>query len=179
MELIPNRLTAGLPLDYLVEPLTAYPAGLGWALRAIIRGPAVIDLDSVADGDQHRFTATALQSAAWAAGQYQVSVRAIRGAEVVELDFKPLEIVLDFALVAAGTEMRSHAAIVLANIDAVLEKRSTQDQDKYKINNRELWRTPLADLMKLRATYQAIVRKEKAKAAGHTGWGRSIKVRFK
>jgi hypothetical protein len=62
--------------------------------------------------------------------------------------------------------VRTHAQIALANIEAVLAKRSTQDQERYTINNRELWRTPLGDLLKLRDYYRAEVRREKQAQRG-------------
>lgn len=176
--IFPIRLIAGLPLDYLVPPLTAYPASGGWSLRAVIRGPSSIDLDSTADGDQHRFTRTLEQTTPWLPGKHHCSLRAMRGADTVELEFRPVEIVQDLALLPAGTDARSHNEIVLANVQAVMEKRATQDQERYKINNRELWRTPLSELLKLEAIYLARVRREKAREAGGSAWGRQVRVRF-
>lgn len=173
----PDRLTAGLPLNLLMT-LTAYPATAGWAVSVVIRGPSSIDLAAAPEADQHRFTATADTSKAWAAGLHRYSLRATLDGQVVEIEGGELVIDQDLAALPAGTDMRSHAEITLDNINAVIEKRATQDQQRYVIGNRELWRTTLPDLLALKKYYQDLVNREKAKRAGKSGWGRQIKVKF-
>lgn len=174
----PDRLTAGLPLNHLMT-FAAYPASQGWAVRVIVRGPSAFDLTATAEADQHRFTRTVDETSAWQPGKHHFSLRAVRGLDAVEIEFGQVTIDRDLALLEAGSDMRTHAEITLENIKAVIEKRATQDQQKYVIRNRELWRTPLLELMKFKAHYQDLVNAEQARANGRSGWGRSIKVRFK
>lgn len=173
----PSRLTAGLPLNLLMT-LTAYPASAGWAVSVVIRGPSSIDLAATAEADQHRFTATADATKAWTAGLHRFSLRAALDDQLVEIEGGELTIDQDLAALPAGSDLRTHAEIVLDNIHAVIEKRATQDQARYVIGNRELWRTPLPDLLALKKHYQDLVNREKAKRAGKSGWGRQIKVKF-
>ncbi len=60
----------------------------------------------------------------------------------------------------------------------MIEKRASRDQERYTINNRELWRTPMRDLLLLRDTYRVEVRKEELKARGQTPWGPAVRVRI-
>ena len=144
---IPDKIGAGLTFDRLLT-LTAYPAP-DWSVVVLLRGKSAIDLQATADGSQHRLHASAATTATWAPGDYWFSVRATRGDEVVEVEQGQLVIMPDMAAAGAGFDGRSHAQKCLEAIEAVLEKRATLDQERYRINNRELYRTPVAELMKL------------------------------
>ena len=50
----------------------------------------------------------------------------------------------------------------LEAIEAVIEKRASIDQERYKINNRELWRTPIPELLVMRDRYRSELRRLKA-----------------
>lgn len=173
----PSSITAGLTFDRLVT-LTAYPANDGWALRAVLRGPAVINLVATAEGVQHRFHADATTTAGWAPGLYSFSIRAEKAGDVFETDAGTLEILPDLANVAAGHDPRSHARKVLAAIEAILEDRATLDQERYRINNRELYRIPRAELLKMRSQYRAEVRMEEAAQCGKSLFGGVVRVRL-
>jgi hypothetical protein len=73
---------------------------------------------------------------------------------------------------------RSDNQKALDAIEAVLARRATLDQQRYTINNRELWRTPIIELIKLRSFYAAAVAREKRKNSGNRTFGRRINVRF-
>ncbi|MGQ3402657.1 hypothetical protein [Sphingopyxis sp.] len=143
-----------------------------------MRGPSSIDIAGVHDGAGHAFKQTATETAAWAPGRYWWTLRAASAdSDVIELETGELLIAPD--MVAADTfDGRSEAETALAAIDAVLGKRATIDQERYRINNRELYRMSVSDLTKLRAHFVALVARERRKAAGQSGWGRTIPVRF-
>ena len=61
----------------------------------------------------------------------------------------------------------------------MIEKRASLDQERYRINNRELYRTPIADLLKLRDLYRAEVRREQAAARGQNPFGATVRVRLR
>lgn len=174
--IIPAKISAGVNFDSLAT-LTAYPAP-DWVLSALLRGPSTIDLVASAEGSQHRFVANGAATKDWTPGVYRYSLRATQGDDVEQIDSGTVEILADVADIVDGTLLVSHARKVLDAIEAVLEKRATQDQQKYVINNRELWRTPIQDLLLLRSTYRAEVRREDSARCGCNLWGPAAQVRF-
>lgn len=175
--ILPDKISAGLTFSQLVT-LTAYQAPT-WALSAVLRGPVSINLTATAEGNQHRFAADAATTATWTPGVYWYSVRATDGVEVVEIENDQLVIAPDLANVGEEFDGRTHAQRTLAAIEAVIEKRASLDQERYRINNRELYRTPIADLLKLRDLYRAEVRREQAAARGKNLFGATVRVRFR
>lgn len=156
--------------------LTKYPAPT-WALSVLLRGPQSIDISATAEDDKHRIVETATATSSWAAGQYQFSVRVTDGTNVLEVESGLVVVEADLASMPDGTDTTTYAQRSLAAIEAVLGKRATQDQQRYTINNRELWRTPIADLIRLRDYFRAEVRREQAAKRGNL-FGRQVKVRF-
>lgn len=174
--IVPAQIKAGITFSNLVT-LTAYPAP-DWALSVALRGPGVIDLEATADGSQHKLVATATETASFAPGLYAYSARVEDAdGDVVEVECGTVTVLADLAQ-STGGDMRSHNRRVLDSILAVIEKRATLDQERYRINNRELYRTPIADLLKLKAHYQALVAAEDAKARGQSVFGRVIRMRL-
>ncbi len=174
--IFPTSISAGLTLDKTAT-LTAYPAP-AWSLSAVLRGPSAINLTAEAAGLAHRFLVQADQTAAWAPGDYWYSIRATDGAAVVEVEAGQITIKPDLAAAAAGHDGRDHVRRVLDAIEAVLEKRATQDQEKYKINNRELWRTPISELLMLRDRYRSELRRMNAARKGGL-FDQAVRVRFR
>ena len=174
----PEKIGAGLTFDVLLT-LTAYPAP-DWSVTVYLRGPSAIDLQAVAEGSQHRIHADATTTASWAAGEYWYTMRATRAGEVVEIETGQVTVVPDMASAGANYDGRSQAQIALDAINAVLAKRATLDQERYRINNRELYRTPIADLIKLRTFYVEQVKREKAAGCGgYNPFGAVVRVRLK
>lgn len=178
--IVPAKISAGLTFSKLVT-LTGYPA-TEWVLSVALRGPGVIDMTGTAEGNQHRLEADATTTAAFVPGHYAYSARVKRGIYVVEVDFGTVNVLADLVQTSGGQDMRTHARITLENIRAVIENRATQDQQRYQIgtnnSNRELWRTPMADLLKLETMYAARVRAEEAKARGENIFGRQVRMRL-
>lgn len=172
----PDKISAGLTLDRLLT-FTAYPAQT-WTVTVLMRGKSAIDLETTAEGSQHRLRVEAAETATWQAGDYWYSIRATDGDDVVEVEQGPVVVLPDMASAGAGFEGRSQAQIALEAIDAVIAKRATLDQERYRINNRELYRTPIADLLKLRSYYAEQVARENAARCGKTLWGRTVRVRL-
>lgn len=171
---LPASATAGLTFQAVLS-LPDYPAP-DWSVRAILRGPQNIDLDATPQGTDHVLAVDATATAAWTAGVYWYSLRATKGAQVGDAGSGRIQILADLAAVSGTFDGRTEAERALAAIDAVMANRATQDQQRYTINNRELWRTPIAELIKLRAFYAARVRRERRK--GCSPFGRAIPVRF-
>ena len=174
--IFPTSISAGLTLDRTTTQ-TAHPAP-AWTLSAVLRGPASINLTAEAVGESHRFMVPASETAQWAAGDYWYSVRATDGTAIVEVEAGQLKIKPDLASMSAGHDGRDHVRRVLDAIEAVLERRATQDQEKYKINNRELWRTPIAELLVLRDRYRSELRRMKAARKGGL-FNQAVRVGFR
>lgn len=174
--ILQSSITAGLTFKRTVT-LPAYPADQGWILHVYIRGGSAIDIDSTASGAQHVLTVPAATTANWSAGDYGYSIRAELPAtgEVYEVESGTLKIVGNIETATSG-DFRSHAQKVLDAVEAVIEGRASLDQERYRINNRELYRTPLADLLRLRAYYRNQVNQEKAKACGKSLFGQTVRV---
>jgi hypothetical protein len=163
--IIPTSLTAGLTFETSVA-LDCYPADDGWALTAVLRGPAVIDIVATVEDGEHKLAAAAAVSAEWIAGRYSYIVRASKDGAVYAVETGVTEVLPDLSEEEAGYDGRTHAERTLDAIEAVIEQRATIDQERYRINNRELYRTPIAELMKLRDLYRSEVRLEQK---GRTG----------
>lgn len=168
-----------MTLDRCIPPLQDYPAP-DWVLNVHLRGPATLNLAADVDGAGFRLLKTAADTAQWTAGTYAYAVRVSRAADgtVEQVESGQVEVLADPLTIADGTDLRSDAEKVLESIEAVIAKRATRDQERYKINDRELWRTPLADLLKLRNTYRAEVRRERANKRGASVWGPALRVRM-
>ena len=171
-DIVPNIITAGVSF----RACTTQPAfGEGWALFLYLRGPASIDIEATRSASTYEFTADPATTAEWAPGAYAYTIRATDGVEVVEVQSGRVKIAADIAAAGEGFDDRSHARKTLEAIEAVIEKRASMDQERYRINNRELYRTPIAELLRLRNTYRAEVQREDAKASGRRGW-RQVRV---
>ena len=174
--IFPTSISAGLTLDKTAT-LTAYPAP-AWSLSAVLRGPSAIDLTAEAAGQAHRFLVQAVETAGWAPGDYWYSIRAENQGTVVEVESGTITIKPDLAAAGAGHDGRDHVRRVLDAIEAVLEKRATIDQERYKINNRELWRTPISELLTLRDRYRSELRRMNAARMGGL-FDQAVRVRFR
>jgi hypothetical protein len=175
-QVLPQSIVAGVTFERCVS-LADYPAQT-WTLVVTLRGPSVITLTGTPDGEAHQLAASDDVTATWTPGAYWYTARVTDGAVVREAGSGQTEVLPDLTAGDGIYDGRSHARKTLEAIEAVIEKRATMDQERYTINNRELWRTPIADLLKLRDTYRAEVRREEASAAGRTLWGPAVKYRF-
>jgi hypothetical protein len=173
--ILPGTITAGLTLDRVVA-LDCYPASEGWALYVALRGPDAIDLTATVEDGKHKLRAEAAVTAGWAPGRYSYTARVTKGDDVFQADAGVLEILPDLNSQLPGFDGRTHAERVLDAIEAVLAHRATLDQERYRINNRELYRTPIAELLKLRDTYRAEVQQEQMRARGGKYFGRAVRV---
>jgi len=170
---LPLQIAAGL--TFQARAASALHPAPAWTYTLHLRGPSQIDLTAAPDGT---FAATAAVTAEWTPGTYWWAVHATDGTTVVEIERGDMTVLPDLTAVNTPYDGRSENEIALEAIDAVLSKRATQDQQRYVINNRELWRTPVADLLKLRSFYNTRVRRERARRAGSSTMGRNIPVRF-
>lgn len=75
-------------------------------------------------------------------------------------------------------DSRSDWLVGLEAIEAVIAGRASKDQESYSIAGRSLSRTPVADLIKLRAFYATKVNEEEQELARESGKKASGKILF-
>ncbi len=173
---LPKTLTAGLSFKQTFN-LLAYPAP-DWGLALYLRGPSSIDLDFSVTGLAHEVTVQAVDSAQWEPGRYWYSLRASKDFEIIEIEAGDIQILPNLQDQSDGFDGRNHQERVLEAIEAVLERRSTLDQDRYRINNRELQRTPIPELLKLRDRYKTELSRINAAKSGRL-FDQAVRVRFR
>jgi hypothetical protein len=175
-----NVLTAGDTLDFTTA-VPDYLASAGWTLKYRLAprvSGAAIDITSAADGDDHRVTATAATTAAWAAGFYGWSAYVEKAAERYTVDTGELQIRAASATIAAGTDNRSHVRKMLDAVRALLEGKT--DVVEYTINGRSMKKMSMAELRVLENQYSNAVASEDAAANLANGIrpGGKLYVRF-
>lgn len=169
---IPSEITAGLTFQVEVEA-PEYPAE-NWTLTLHLRGPSRADVTR--DGVTGHFAVSPAITAAWKPGQYYWAIRAANDDDVRELQKGELTVLPNIGATTGEFDGRSQNQRTLDAVTAVIEKRASLDQERYRINNRELYRTPIADLLKLQTHYRKLVAAEKQRASGNRQWGRKIGV---
>lgn len=172
-----DDIAAGATLSLTVR-LRDYASPL-WGLALAIRGPEVIDLTGTADTDGGwTITADAGVTGTWLPGRYWYCFRVTSGADAFDVGAGEINITTNLAAISAPYDGRTQNEIALDAINAVMANRATLDQEQYKINNRELRRMPVKDLLALRAFYATQVRRERARKSGQGRLGRAVPVRF-
>jgi len=178
----PSQLRAGDTWKWRREDLADYPAGT-WTLKYRFKNAAGgFEVVATADGIAHAVTVAASTTAAYAAGAYSWVAWVESGAEKYTVDSSEVQVLPDLrsGAATAAQDVRSHPQRVLAAIEAVLEGRASRDQEEYRIGDRMLKRTPVADLLRLRDRYRAEVASEAAGrrlVAGETP-GYALQVRL-
>lgn len=173
--IIPNTITAGISFGAIAWRSAC--SGADWTMTLILRGPQVVDVPSERNGARHVWNVSAATTSGWLAGEYAYAVRAANDdGEVIEVEIGTVRVLPNLAAVTEpGFDGRSDSRKALDAIEAVIAKRATLDQERYRINNRELYRTSIEDLLKLRAHYLRLVAREEGKATGRSSW-RQVRV---
>jgi hypothetical protein len=152
---------------------------LKYSARLEGSGATSIDITASESGSDYIIEVGQSVSTAYTAGTYHWQAYIIRtsDSERLTVDSGTWEIISNRD--AATSDPRNHIKIVLDNIEAVLEGRSSKDQENYSIQGRSLSRTPIPDLMVLRDRYKAMYVQEKRAERIKNNLGHSgiIKVR--
>lgn len=179
----PTEIQAGDTTKWRREDLTSdYPASQSWVLNYNFVGQAGrFAVAATADGDKFAITILAATSAAYVAGIYQWVAKVSKGTESYTVDSGTCKVLTDLSAKTTAFDGRTHVKKVLDAIEAVVEGRATKDQESYSIAGRQLSRTPIADLLKLRAQYKSEYESElKAERIKNgMGTGGRVLVRFR
>lgn len=160
-------------------------ASEGWALKFTAVGKlGSFSINAAADddnADDFKFTIPAATTAGYTAGDYKWQLTATKSPDRYTIAEGWITLKDNIAGRSAAYDNRSHAKKVLDAIEAVLEGRASLDQQSYQIAGRSLSRTPIPDLIKLRALYKDEYEGEQIEAAIEAGLGskRTMKVQFK
>lgn len=156
VQLFPERFIQGDLLDLGIV-LPDYPASdytLSWAL---VTPTGQVQIVAQEVGDDYQLYVPSVFTAAFPYGEYdwQAYVTDIAGNRTTVgegfIYIRP-----DFDQLGAGFDASTHVKKVLDAIEAVLEQRATKDQEGYTIEGRQLSRTKIGDLLKLRELYRKL-----------------------
>lgn len=160
--IVPPEIAAGV--NFNATASRPEFSGDEWSLLLILRGAVSVDLAAERVGTCHAWDVGAAATATWPPGVYAYAVRATNGTDVREVERGQTTVTPDLAAMPEGHDPRTPNQKALDAIEAVIAKRATLDQERYRINNRELYRTPIGDLLRLRKHYRQLVREESGRA---------------
>lgn len=167
-----RKLTAGetLSMQIKAEPLatvTVYFAGPGKKTISAEESPAASGCFSISENTQ-----------GWTPGAYAFEVRQIARGVNAAIKRGTLTILPALASIADGTDVRSTAEKAVANIEAMLSGSANLECRRYKINNRELERYSVAELLQLLSFWQRRLAAEQRRNEGISTLGPRIQVRI-
>lgn len=174
-----SPIYAGDTVSFTVT-LADYPASvwtLSYRLTPRAAGTAYT-FSATASGDDHLVEVAAATTATWAPGEYTVAAWVASGSERYTVESESGQVTLkpNPSSLTAGTDTRSHAARVLAAIEAAIEGRADSSVDYLQINGRQVRHIPHDQLLVLRDRYRTEVKREQQAASG-AGMGRQTFVR--
>lgn len=173
-----TELIAGDTLNYRAE-VAEYPATEGWTLklRLVPRGAGTaITLTGVADGDDYLVQASAAVTAAWAPGEYSWHYWVEKAGERYPAQRGQLTVKPDPSTMAAGTDTRTAAEVALDAVRSMLRGTATSGVLSYRINERELRRYSMPELIALESKLATDVARERAAAAMAAGMKNPRKI---
>lgn len=163
-----------------------YPAGNGWLLTYVLNNQmqkyVVAAGDVTVDGDGFDVAIPTTETKNWAPGEYlwlAVLVNSGTGQRVTGAAGR-VTIQPDVLDAATAVDTRAWEEIALANVHIVLSGRATDGVLEYKINDRELRRYSMDELLKLESWLDTKVTKLRIKrgeyvqpttVAFHADWG--------
>lgn len=164
----PTAVRAGDTIAW-TRSLSDYPASAGWVLSyRLINATGKIDITATAAGSDHAVAVTAATSAGWTAGAYSWISYVTKAAERFTIGEGSITVQPNLAAQAGGFDTRTHAAKVLASIEAWLESKDPAVAE-YEIAGRRMKYIPVAELLKMRDAYRLEVNTENAAARSAVG----------
>ena len=149
----PASIYAGDTISWLIA-LPDYPANAGWVLKyKAVSASGYFALVSTAVGADHAVSASKTDTAAYTAGTYTLTKYVESATELVTLAELPLTVKPAISGMTAAYDNRTHVKKVLDAIEAVLEGTASSDQLKVKLDDKEIQRFSIEELLKLRSTY--------------------------
>ena len=137
-----------------------------------------IQVSSTASDGNFLFTVTSATSSGFTAGEYHWQLEMSDGTNRIVIERGIWTVLPD--LDVGSADPRSHAEIMIAKIESILQGRADQDVASYSINGRSLTRMGVTDLTDWRDYYMAEIVKQKREYRKKLGQatGQTIRVRF-
>lgn len=123
----------------------------------------------------HYIRISAETSSNWVAGDYLYNITVSSADDIIEIQRGNVQILPNMAILQ---DLRTVDEKILDNINAVLTGTATFDQQRYKIQNRELDRIPRAELLRMKIDLEKRIAYAKRKERGMTGGILQIPIRF-
>jgi len=135
----------------------------GNSVTVFLNGPTLITIAAATITGTYTISVASTITRSWPAGTYDYAVVANLAGEETTLASGQVEVDTRIDLQQQG-DKRSHARRVLDNINAVIEKRATSDQQSYSIDGRSLSRMTLVELLTFKNHYQSLANAESGKS---------------
>lgn len=184
---IQKRITAGDSASWFDEPWLDQQKSMrltsaDWTLVYLFRGPSLLSLQAVPEGDGWRTNLSMVDSAQLLPGTYIWSAYLTKQGERKSIEGGTLYITPDLQAATLASDGRSLARRALDDCEAALAKfQSSGGKVKaYSIGTRQTEFHSLSELMALRDMWQRKVNAEMTRDAIKNGRGnpRSLRVRF-
>lgn len=138
-------------------------------------------IGSSKESDHFLFIATSAETDVFQAGEYDWQLEITRDSDSarVVVDRGRIKILPD--LDQSGSDVRSHAEIMVAKIESLLSGKGDSDVSSYSIAGRSLTKLTFSELIEARDYFRAEAKREQAKEDAKNGRptsGPTIKVRF-
>ena len=130
-----------------------------------------------ATGSAGTFTASA-DTSGWIPGHYIFEAWATVAGHRALVASGDLQIKPSAATIAPGAEVRTQARIAVAHIESMLAGGATLEAKRYKINNRELERHSIGELLQLLSFWRRELSRESRRESASLALGSSIAVRI-
>lgn len=151
-----------------------------YVARITAGGSSEIALPAIERAGYYLFTVPSTTSAAFEAGFYhwQLEVTETSSGNRIVVETGEFEAIAD--LDTNGSDPRSHAQIMLAKIESLLEGRADKDVASYAIQGRSISKMSISDLLQWRDYYRKEVIKQSRENAIARGrpTKTTVKVRF-
>jgi len=158
----PIEIAIAETADWTLD-LSEFRPGDGWAVAYYFRGPAEVDVEGVADGDEWDFS---IGSATFdVAGGYQWTAVATDGTERCRIATGRIRVLANAEDQTGLGDVTTHAERMLAALEAALEGTASKAHRSYTIDGRSLERMTLEELRTNRDLYARRVQLERELAA--------------
>lgn len=156
---IPKKIRAGDTLEF-TDTISDYKASDGYTLYYVLAADNIITLTSVADGDDHKFTITAVTTAAWVPGVYSYQAYVTKTTSSYTVETGTLEVLVNLRVQKPGYDGRSHIKTVLDALQATIEGRATKQHSSLSIGGRAISLLSPAELRVEYLHYKHLYRRE-------------------
>ena len=128
-----------------------------------LRGSSIADIDAEISEDTATFK---VDTSEFEAGNYAIEIWAVTGGGRVLIHRARLRLNESIASQAEAVDQRSQAERIVAAIEDYIERGASSPHRRYRINNREIERYAISELMNLLSYYKQIVASERRKRTG-------------